>query len=108
MLWLLVLNIIILLMIIHFSTRTQIVLYWASYCGWCTRLKSDEWIKFRRMCRLVPTIEIVEIQTDIPGVDVGDIPGVPYIVKYTSHNRTKHIYSGDRTAIDMFKWCLSN
>jgi thiol-disulfide isomerase/thioredoxin len=89
------------------GSENQTFVYWfhTPNCGHCRRMEGD-WNKLKNLLKEYPNIKLTKIDVSKPenqqmSQDY-EVEGVPHIVK--EKNGKRDVYSGNRSAQDLFKW----
>jgi thiol-disulfide isomerase/thioredoxin len=79
--------------------KPRLVLYYASWCGWCKRLKAPDggWAQLKKSGKLDNKVELVEVQCDVenPPEKAKSISGYPTIMLEKDGKDIP--YEGDRS-----------
>ena len=103
------------------TDKPQLVLYWANWCGICSRIKPN-WEEAKKIVSVkYPNLEILDINCDNPNTskcfiysnnDKSNLDGVPTIVlrKGTTDIEYKkdHQFKGDRSVEELVRFCEIN
>ena len=105
----------------NIKQKSKFILYWASWCGICNKMKS-QWNSAKdKIASKYPDIEIIDINCDDPKnskcytLEKGEktnLDGVPTIVFRKNNNDIEYkrndIFLGDRSEKELIKFCSIN
>jgi thiol-disulfide isomerase/thioredoxin len=101
--------------------NSKFILYWASWCGICTKMKSQWNMAKEKLKSKYPNLEIIDINCDDPKSDkcyiIEDgkhqkLDGVPTII-FRKNNidieyKRNDMFMGDRSENELVKFCSIN
>ena len=103
------------------NEKSQFILYWASWCGICNKMKS-QWNSAKdKIVSKYPNVDVIDINCDDPKnnkcftLEKGEkvnLDGVPTIVFRKNNNDIEYkrndVFLGDRSEKELVKFCSLN
>ena len=107
--------------IVSSNEKSQFILYWASWCGICNKMKS-QWNSAKdKIVSKYPNVDVIDINCDDPKnnkcftLEKGEkvnLDGVPTIVFRKNNNDIEYkrndVFLGDRSEKELVKFCSLN
>lgn len=101
--------------------KTQLILYWANWCGICNKIKPN-WNSAKKIINVkYPNIEVLDINCDNPKLDKcfiynnkskNNLDGVPTIILRKNNVDVEYKkdsnFKGDRSVEELVKFCTNN
>ena len=103
------------------TDKTKLILYWANWCGVCTKIKPNWEIAKNKIKNEYPDLEINEINCNDPTIEKcfiykngnkTNLDGVPTILIRKNNIDIEYVkndeFKGDRSVNELFKFCENN
>ncbi len=103
------------------DNKKKLILYWADWCGICSKIKPNWENAKNKIMNLYPEIEIMEINCNDPKLDKCfiykngnkiNLEGVPTILIRRNNVDIEYVkndeFKGDRSVSELLKFCENN